>query len=469
MKHFAALMMTLTLTGGCALHDVKEDRTSPAAIPKAYSSAEPNERSATPWWKELGSPGFESYVDEMLKQNFDLKRGLARVKQMQAIAKKAGSARWPVVDGKIGTSFSQSVFTLGDLGEQTVESTRYPIDVSVGYEVDLWGKVASAVRASELELVASRDDLSAMGLSLTAAAARCWFLIREHQAHLELLERQEKVSLDYIKLIRFRVERGLASTLDVLQQEQQLAAIRSRRPRHQVAIETAKHQLAILAGRPPLEGTWNPPSGLPSMGALPGKGLPVELLKARPDMRAALRRVNAADYRVGVAIGDQFPALRFSVSGGLSGSEPSNIFTSWVYNLVGSLVAPIFDGFRRSAEVERSRAALEDAVSAYGKAVLSAFGEVEDALARERAERETMVLTGKQLEAGRRTLDEATRRYQNGLSGYLPVLQALKALQELEHSMLSAQGRAWTERIGLYLALGGSWLDDKALGQGLSK
>ena len=308
-----------------------------------------------------------------------------------------------------------------------------------------------------------------MGLSLTAAAARCWFLIREHQAHLELLERQEKVSLDYIKLIRFRVERGLASTLDVLQQEQQLAAIRSRRPRHQVTIETARHQLAILAGRPPLEGTWNPPSGLPSMGSLPGKGLPVELLKARPDMRAALRRVNAADYRVGVAIGDQFPALRFSASGGLSGSEPSNIFTSWVYNLVGSLVAPIFDGFRRSAEVERSRAALEDAVSAYGKAVLSAFGEVEDALARERAERETMVLTGKQLEAGRRTLDEATRRYQNGLSGYLPVLQALKALQELEHSMLSAQGRAWTERIGLYLALGGSWLDDKALGQGLSK
>jgi outer membrane protein TolC len=77
-----------------------------------------------------------------------------------------------------------------------------------------------------------------------------------------------------------------------------------------------------------------------------------------------------------------------------------------------------------------------------------------------------MELTEKQLEAGQRTLDEATRRYQNGLSGYLPVLQALKALQELEHSRLSAQGRAWSERIGLYLALGGTWLDAEALGQG---
>ena len=469
MKYWAMAVALAYVGTGCMLHDVKEDRPSPAKVPKTFSTGEETQRSANPWWQELGSPGFELYVDELLAENFDLKRGFARVKQMQAVAKKTGSARWPMVDGKVGVSFSQSVFSLGDLGDQTIESTRYPIDVSIGYEVDLWGKVSSAVRASELELVASREDLSAMGLSLTGAAARLWFLIREHQAHLELLDRQEKIGLDYVKVIRFRVERGLAGALDVLQQEQQLAAIRARRPRHQVIIDTSKHQLAILAGRPPLEGNWTPPVGLPSMGALPGKGLPVELLQSRPDMRAALRRVTAADYRVGVAIGDQYPAVRFSASGGLSGTEPSNIFTSWIYNLASNLVAPLFDGFRRSAEVDRTRAALEEAVQGYGKAVLSAFGEVEDALARERAERETMALTAKQLEAGRRTLEEATRRYQNGLSGYLPVLQSLKALQELEHSMLSAQGRAWSERIGLYLALGGSWIDGKALGQGLSE
>ena len=464
------LLVASFLLGGCMLHDVQEDRPSPAKIPQTFSTAPTTadsvKRSTNPWWRELQSPGFESYVEGLLAENFDLKRGFARVKHMQAVAKKAGSARWPVIDGKVGVAFTQSVFTLGDLGEQTIESTRYPIDVSVGYEVDLWGKVASAVRASELELAASREDLSAMGLSLTAAAARCWFLIREHQAHLELLDRQEDVSLDYIKLIRFRVERGLASALDVLQQEQQLAAIRARRPRHRAIVETAMHQLAVLAGKPPREGDWNPPAGLPKLGSLPGQGLPIELLQSRPDMRAALRRVNAADYRVGVAIGDRFPALRFSASGGLNGSEPSNIFTSWVYNLASSLIAPIFDGFRRSAEVERSRAALEESVSTYGKAVLAAFAEVEDALARERSERETLELMGKQLDAGRRTLDEATRRYQNGMSGYLPVLQALKAIQELEHTRLSVHGRAWSERIGLYLALGGSWLDDRKLGQG---
>jgi multidrug efflux system outer membrane protein len=449
------------------LHDVKEDRASPAKVPSAYSASGEAKRAATPWWKELQSPGFAAYVDELLTQNFDLKRGYARVKQMQAIAKKTGSARYPVVDGKVAASYNQSVFSLPEpLGDQTVESTRFPIDVSVGYEVDLWGKVASAVRASELDVIASRDDLAAMGLSLTGAAAKLWFLIREHRAHLELLDRQEKIGLDYIKVIRFRVERGLAGALDVLQQEQQLASIRARRPRHEALIQTSKHQLAILVAKPPLAGSWHPPVGLPAMGPLPGHGLPVELLKDRPDMRAALRRVNAADYRVGMAIGDQFPSLRFSASGGLSGSEPSNIFTSWIYNLASSLLAPIFDGFRRSAEVERSRAALEETVQAYGKAVLGAYAEVEDALARERAERRTMELTEKQLEAGQRTLDEATRRYQNGLSGYLPVLQALKALQELEHSRLSAQGRAWSERIGLYLALGGTWLDAEALGQG---
>jgi NodT family efflux transporter outer membrane factor (OMF) lipoprotein len=463
---FALYALAFLAASGCVLHDVKEDRQAPVVIPGSYSVIGAGEVPKLPWWERLQDPAFAAYAKDLLAQNLDLKRSWARLKQMRALAQKAGSSRMPQIDGRLGASFGQSVFNIGDQGDVTVDTTRFPLDVSVAYEVDLWGKVNSSVRAAELDVEASGHDLQAMGLSLVARAARLWFSIRQQKAHLDMLSAQENVGLDHIKLVRVRIAQGLAGALDLLQQEQQLASLRSRRPRHEAVIQTARHQLSILAGKPPRAGTWEPEAGLPALGAVPAHGLPVDLLGARPDIRAALRRVNSADHRVGVAVADRWPALRLSASGGLNGSEVGNIFTSWIYNLVANLVAPIFDGSRRSAELDRMRAVLEESVHGYGQVVLRAFGEVEDALARQRAETRTILLLGKQHEAAQSTLSEATRRYLSGLSSYLPVLQALRARQELEHNRLSAHGRAWAERIGLNLALGGAWSGETTLGEG---
>lgn len=452
------LLIIVVVLGGCTLHHVKEEAPAPVKLPASFSSAGDGAPDLQGWWRELPDATFHAYAERLVRDNLDLKRAFARLNQVRALARQTGAARLPQVDARAGASTTQNVFSMGDtFGDQTVASSRFPLDVTVAYEADLWGRVAASVRAVHLDIAAGEEDRRALAQSLVTRAARLWFGVREQQAHLVLLDAQERTIRDYIQLIALRIKQGMATSLDMLQQEQALAALHSRRPRYEAAIRVSRHQLAILAGLSPTTHPWEQEVGLPSLGDLPAGGLPSGLLKDRPDLRSALKRLYAADHRVGAAIAAQWPALRLGGSAGLSGSETSNILTSWVYSLAANLVAPLFDGGRRAAEVSRSRATLDERVQLYGQAVLRALGEVEDALAREQAERQTLTLFGSQMSAAKRTLAEATRRYRHGLGSYLPVLAALRSRQELEHQQLSALGRAWGERFALNLALGGSW------------
>jgi outer membrane protein TolC len=186
----------------------------------------------------------------------------------------------------------------------------------------------------------------------------------------------------------------------------------------------------------------------------------VQLLQNRPDIAAALRRLEASDQDLAAARADRLPSLRLTGGAAYDSDELEELFDNWIVSLAASLTAPILDGSRRRAEVEINRAAVQQQLAEYRQVVLTAVREVEDALISETKIREHIAALESQLQAAQNALTEAGTRYVNGLNDYLPVLTQLLSVQNLEIDLIRRHEDLLVARIDLYRAIGGSWVDD---------
>ena len=191
--------------------------------------------------------------------------------------------------------------------------------------------------------------------------ADIWLALIEQRATEQLLKKQMKTNGTLLQLVEVRFENGLSQAADVLQQKQQLLSTRSLLPQVRSRKATLENQLAVLLGRPPQEGRTlaGTRTVLPEPSKLPSVGIPSELLMNRPDLVSAKLRVAAADERIGAAIANRLPAFRLQASTGFSSLKLAELFDAWVWSLAGSLVGTVFDGGRRAAEVDRTRAVLK--------------------------------------------------------------------------------------------------------------
>ena len=226
-----------------------------------------------------------------------------------------------------------------------------------------------------------------------------------------------------------------------------------------MAVCAAQARTPVLLGKPPGQAPTVQTRALPPLPPLPDPGVPARLLERRPDLRAARLRVEAADERVGAAVADLLPTLRLSAEFGYQSFEISQLFDSFIGNLAAGLTAPLFDGGRRLAEIDRSDAVLFERLQQYGQAWITALQEVEDALAREREQKQLLSRLDEQIGLAEATLTRARESYLGGLADYLTVLTALQTVQTLERNRLAARGRLLSFRVQLHRALGGSWTD----------
>lgn len=456
---WVALTIGAPLIVSCALHDVDIDPGPPLELPPRFSAEGGAVAGSDRWWTDFADAGLDQAVEAALTGNLDLKVAWARVDQMRAVVQQIRAGGLPQVEASAGAGYSYGVSNNPITGQSsTGGQANYSISVAAGFELDLWGRVAALDSAAAVDQLATRHNLEAIAVSLTASVVETWFLLAEQRATLGLIEEQIATSETQLDIIESRFGQGMSTALDVRQQRQQIAALRARMPLIRAAVTTLSTTLAVLSGVAPEPGKLElPEAALPQPPPLPAIGLPADLLLKRPDVRAAKFGVISADHRVAAAIADQLPSLRLSGSFGFQDTSLETLFTSWIFNLVGNLVAPLFDGGRRSAEVDRSRAAVEERVWTFGKALLNAFKEVEDALVRERRQAEHLAALEVQISEARQTLDEARRRYAQGLIDYLPVLTALAGTHQAEQQKLSAQRQLLSYRVQLHRALGGTW------------
>lgn len=450
------LLIALTLLPACGRHESPASFPVSIRIPDAFSESGDG-NAPERWWTAFEDPALDGLVESVLAGNLDLSAAWHRLDQARALARSGRAARRVQADLNVSPSRAKSVFLFGG-DPRAAYVTQTDLSASASYEADLWGRLRAAIGAGKLDARASREDLETLAMGLVAQTADAWFSLVEGRSQKHLLDAQIRASHTFLELLELRFGQGLANSLDVYQQRTQLAALRAQQPQVEGELALLGHQLAVLQGRPPRSAAPSPETTtLPIMPPLPATGLPAELLVRRPDVRSALLRLQAADRRVAAAVADRLPKLSFTPSTGFRAGDFSSLFSSWIWSLAGRLSLPLFDGGRRRAEVARNKALVAERWDQFSQSMLLALREVEDALQGERNQELYLRQIEEQLRLAERTLEEARRRYLNGLSDYLPVLTALQAQQNLQRTRLTAWRQTLSHRIKLHRALGGGW------------
>jgi NodT family efflux transporter outer membrane factor (OMF) lipoprotein len=439
--------LTLALAGCNATPSYIEP---PVNLPAAFT-AETGEAVPEDWWTSFNDKALDALLDQALTGNFSLRIAWDRLTQAQALADQSGAPLLPSLDGTAGVG--RSVQKIGS----RQYTTEFSLGAVVSYEVDLWGRVRSAYDASSLDVAASAQDLEAAAVTLSADVARTWYRLLEQRGQLALVHEQQAVNETYLKAITLRFHRGQVGAADVLQQRQLVESIRGDAIVVKAAMAVLENQLAILVGKTP--GLFSPPESKewPVLPAFPDTGLPANWVRRRPDVKASEIRVRAADRRVATAVADQFPRIALTANASTSADAVRNLFDNWFAGMAANMVAPLFDGGRRKAEVRRTEAVVSQRLNEYGQVVLVALREVEDAIDLESREKELLVSLVKQLTLSRQAKQQTLQNYAKGNADFTRYLTAILSYQQLQRKQLQAQRDLVLFRIDLYRALAGGW------------
>lgn len=329
--------------------------------------------------------------------------------------------------------------------------------ISAGYELDLWGRIRTAVQAEKFRATATLADYQAAAMSLSAEIAITWYQLLAARTQLALVREQIRTNENIIKLIRARFGSGQVRAVDILRQLQLLENTRDQKIIFETNVEVLENQLAVLLGHSPEYEISAVTDDLPELPAMPESGLPLELVRRRPDVQRAYDLLLAADMDMASAVRSKYPRLSARLSGQLRANDFTTLFQNWAYSLSGNLVAPLFYGGRLNAEASRTEALKNQRLFEYGQTVLDAFRETEDALVREIKQEERIIILERQLDLAEKTNNQLRIEFLNGLSAYLDVLLALDQEQQLRRDMIAAELEQIEIRIALYRALAGGF------------
>ena len=408
------------------------------------------------WLTNFHDQQMSQLVEEALQNNRDLQGSAAKVAEAEARARQAGANLLPTVDLTAGRADSDTVQSR-DTQPSGVQR-QYNLGLQVSWEVDLWGRLRSEKRAEALDAIAAAADFEFARQSLAALVAESWFVTVGNKLQLALDEDVLAIQQQTQEVVQARVDAGAVSRVDLNVARADVARAQESVARNQGNLEEAVRSLEVLLGRYPAAELNVAAALTPIPGPVPA-GLPSELLERRPDLVARDRQVAAAFHRTQAARAARLPRLALTGDiGGASSSlgnilNPSNV--AWA--LGSNLLAPIFDGGRRRADVAISTAQQKQALAAYASTALQAFQEVETALANEqvlqvREERLTIVVE---------ELAEAVRitqlRYNAGEIDLLSLNQVKKQYFAARNDVLQVQVERLKQRVTLHLALGGSF------------
>jgi NodT family efflux transporter outer membrane factor (OMF) lipoprotein len=407
------MLILMVMLAGCNPHRINDDVNPLVVGNDAYSITVEGIKPQSRWWEALNDRYLDELITGALADNLTIKQAYANIERVMATDKKTGSFLYPKVTGRVSGEVEWE-------GEGNSDE-NFNIGLGLSWEIDAWSRLSSAKKSTGYEVLASREDLEATALLLTAQVAETYFQIIEQNLQLALLDRQITVGETLLELTELRFGYGEASVVDVFQQRQQLAATRSLIPILQSRKRTLENRLHVLLGKAPVARRIALSDDFPELPQLPVTGVPLNLLTNRPDLRRIYNRLVAIDYRVAEAMADRLPRIQLNGSGGITERLASDGF---FYSLLLEAVAPLLDWEKRKAEVEKQEAIFREELARYSQAYLTAIEEVENALWQEQYQIELLKALEEQITIARANLTETRNRYRQGLTDYLPVLAA---------------------------------------------
>ena len=420
------------------------------------------------WWTVFDDAMLNELITSSSTNSLDLRIAMLRVEEAAALSGAARADWYPKVLGQGAVQATEiSAASNPSLPEGADRSGEfYTLGLGVAWELDLWGRVRRSVESADANLDAVTEDYRDTVVILYAAIATSYMEVRTLQQRISYAEKNINLQQGTFSLTTNRYETGLSSKLDVRQAELNLATTRSALPALKAQLTQAMNRVGVLTGQEPSR-LW---PELKKVAAIPepqrelSVGVPVDVLRQRPDVRAAERRLASQTARIGVAKAELYPqfslpgtfALEALEAGDLSGSD------ALAYSFGPTFKWNLFAGgaVRRAIDVEESRTA--QALAGYEKSVLTAVEEVENAMSALQEERQRLESLGQAVDAARHSVELVKTLYKSGLTDFQNVLDMERSLAQQEDQFALSQGARALSAIRLYKALGGGWTPEMA-------
>jgi multidrug efflux system outer membrane protein len=451
-----ALPLVLELSA-CSVgpHYRRPDVPPPAAWQSADGTTPAWPSSA--WWDGFQSPELLQLIGAAEQANDDLRAALARVDEADAQARVAGAPLYPALEADGGAARMHQI--VPGLGPNPVTASQFTAGLSASYELDFWGKNRAAREAALQLAAASRFDQQTVRLSVLASVATTYFQTLEVRDRLQYARDDLKSAEGILKGLRTEQNIGTATALDVAQQATTVANLSASIPPLVEQLGQAKDALAILTGQNPEalvlgEGTLTALSE-----PMIAPGLPSELLVRRPDVAEAEAQLKSANANITVARAAFLPSISLTGSGGFASQALSTLFNpiSRVYDISASVTQPIFQGGALAGQYQYSKARYRELLADYHKAVISAFGNVEDSLialqqTADQLQRQQLAVT-----SAKTAFDYAQKQFHAGTINILTLLNTESALFTAEDLLVQVKYARLQALVGLFNALGGGW------------
>jgi multidrug efflux system outer membrane protein len=484
-RHVAAIVAAwAALLAGCTVGPdyVPPKPVMPASFMEhtgpAASAAQAAPASNDAWWQGFGDATLNSLMADALHSAPDLAVAEARIREARALRGIAGADLYPTAD--VGAQYDRTHGSAnvpvgvppGGLGPGA-NGNLWQTGFDASWEIDVFGGKRRGVEAADASYEAIVADRGDVELTLLAEVARNYIELRGVQRQLAVARSNLSIQQDSLSLTRSQFDAGLASRLDVLRAQAQVSDTEAAIPTFEANERASIYRIGALIGQPPeqLLAQLDPPQAIPSAIADVPVGLPSDLLRRRPDIRAAERRIAAANARIGVAQADLYP--HFSLTG-VAGLESLNASTflsapSRYFSIGPSINWLIFDAGKVRFEMHAEEARTAQATAAYQRTVLDALRDVETALVSYAQSKVRHERLAAEVTADREAVTIATRLYKQGLNDFLSVLDAERSLYAADDKLAQSERDTALDLVALYKALGGGWQteDDAANKQGI--
>ena len=467
-----------TILAGCAVGPnyqtpsttMPSSFAAPPATQPATASATTRPVDISVWWKSFGDPELDSLIDRAIAANFDLEIALTRLQEARTAEVVVEGGALPELEASggaargSGTNSTKSRVS-GPLNAGTnttgLKEITQVVGFDAGWELDLWGRYRREMEAAKDDTQAAAEARNTVLITLVSDVARAYMDARSLQMRLKIADDNIKIEQATVEVVQERFDRGLTNELDLALARRQLATLQSEIAPLRDEISVAQRRLAVLLGEYPdaLSVELQQPGGLPELPRRIETGLPLDLLRRRPDIREAERDLAANTALIGAQIADLFPNVAVTAGAGLQGQglgrTPAG--NSFIWSAGPTAYWPLLDFGALDAVIDIQDLRTHEALVNYKKMIVGAVEEVENALSAYSSEQDRLQDLGDALVASQRAVTLANERYDRGLTDFLNVTDAERQLYEIQDQYAVAQENVVVQYIAIYKSLGGGW------------
>lgn len=410
------------------------------------------------WWTTFADPVLADLVERALAQNLDLRAAFARLESARALRGVAAAEQWPAVDVN-GSYQHRRESKNTPFGAFIPRTNIHSVSLDASWELDLWGRVRRSIEAADAELGASEADVHAAAVTVAAEVVSSYVDLRASQRRLEIAQNNLALQEQTLGLVQARLSAGLVVERDVAQAATNVESTRARLPSLEAEAITARNRIAVLLGLAPAELPQDlaTPRAMPALPTQVAVGVPADLLRRRPDVRAAERRFAAEVARIGIAEAERYP--RFSLGGSLGlQANSAKDFVDSDSDLLGfgpSVRWNLFDGGRLKQRVQSLEARAEAAQIAWEQTVLLAIEEAENAMVRFVREQSRRASLQRAAGQARRAVELAQTQYRAGLSDFQAVIDSERTVATIEDDLVNSDAAVAGSLVSIFKALGG--------------